>query len=1062
MLSTVAVAASVLVVSPAEASLAGTEAASSTTASVRMAPDPAPASGTEEPPFVDGAPTTDDPPTYARYPAVADPGSGAATYFSPLWYDTAGRHIQAHGGQLVAVSAEELGVDASDIVTAEEDGQTVYFWYGEDRSRGYYGSPGVAVYRSTDTYNWTFESIALRSVSSASDLTRPYFDALYDTVREDGQPDAERIAQLDYYLNTTQSAEYTAIFERPKVLYNEKNGTWVMWWHADGRTTPGGSTYARSLAAVAVSESPAGPFRLTGAYRMYNRENYRQCISAAVPGQARDMTVFKDVDGTAYIVYSSEENRSLYVARLNEDYTNVEHTTTEDAIGIQYSESGEYPYLFADGTPEAPVRGEDFQIVKECGMLEAPALFTHGGKYYVIASGATGWAPNPQTYHTADEILGSWIRGVEPDDRYENVAYNAIPEGGDGLLSIGDARRSSFGSQSTNVLTLAPGKYVYMGDRWNSGAADSTYVWLPITVGENGRLEMRNPAAEDPQRWGEGWDAAYWDDKGAGAEIWTVVDDHLPSTVRRGSDVLPETVDVRAGGITSATGVTWDVADLDQLGTHVVTGTLAAGDGFGPGRTITRELTVWDYGQVNVAPSATVTASSRNNLARNVVDGNTKAKGWDDWVSGGNHPQDSTLSFTWAAPQEVDAVVVHTFNDGGATWPSTISVQYQDAAGAWVTSTVSASVDQSSAAAPPVVSLDVSELPATKGIRLQLVTATNTWQSISEVEIWGGPGPANLCRAGGVSASFHQTAYETMPASFACDGSSSTAWSTWTTGGAWQDEVTYTVAASTAYRVDQLSFTNIEGNLTGVSVDYRGTDGAWHPTSAQDVAPAANRTATTIGFDPVVATSLRLTFSTPGSYLKIPELMIPGVLVAAPQSLSVTGAGKVVAGESLELAAVAAPDGADATVRWTSSDESVATVSADGVVTGVSFGEAKIRATAVTDPSVSSTVTVSVLPEPWSARATYDDGDLVSYQGAAYEAQWWTTNQKPGDPWGPWMEYGALVETADGTYRTWTASWVYSGGETVVHDGHLWKAKWWTRNKAPGDPRGPWQDLGDV
>src|SRR6218665_1753023 len=234
--------------------------------------------------------------------------------------------------------------------------------------------------------------------------------------------------------------------------------------------------YARSMAGVAVADNPAGPFRLTGAYRMPNRTDYQACTTAAVPGQARDMTVFQDADGTAYIVYSSEENRSLYVAELDASYTNVTHTTSTDmADAHQYSDSGQYPYLWADGSAEAPVRGEDFQIVKECGMLEAPALFEHGGKYYAVASGATGWAPNPQTYYTADSILGSWIRGVESDDANENVTYSSIPEGGDGLLSIGDPRRTPFGSQSTNVLDLGGGRFVYMGDRWNAGAADSTY-----------------------------------------------------------------------------------------------------------------------------------------------------------------------------------------------------------------------------------------------------------------------------------------------------------------------------------------------------------------------------------------------------------------------------------------------------------------------------------------------------------------------------------------------------------------------------------------------------------
>ena len=70
---------------------------------------------------------------------------------------------------------------------------------------------------------------------------------------------------------------------------------------------------------------------------------------------------------------------------------------------------------------DAPVRGEDFQIVKQNGSLEAPAVFQYDGRYNIIASGATGWAPNKQTYYTADSMLGNWTRGVEKDDVNENT-----------------------------------------------------------------------------------------------------------------------------------------------------------------------------------------------------------------------------------------------------------------------------------------------------------------------------------------------------------------------------------------------------------------------------------------------------------------------------------------------------------------------------------------------------------------------------------------------------------------------------------------------------------------
>lgn len=45
----------------------------------------------------------------------------------------------------------------------------------------------------------------------------------------------------------------------------------------------------------------------------------------------------------------------------------------------------------------------------------------------------------------------------------------------------------------------------------------------------------------------------------------------------------------------------------------------------------------------------------------------------------------------------------------------------------------------------------------------------------------------------------------------------------------------------------------------------------------------------------------------------------------------------------------------------------------------------------------------SAYPE-WSASATYEKGEKVTYNGKTYEAKWWTTNESPDTQWGPWEE----------------------------------------------------------
>lgn len=92
------------------------------------------------------------------------------------------------------------------------------------------------------------------------------------------------------------------------------------------------------------------------------------------------------------------------------------------------------------------------------------------------------------------------------------------------------------------------------------------------------------------------------------------------------------------------------------------------------------------------------------------------------------------------------------------------------------------------------------------------------------------------------------------------------------------------------------------------------------------------------------------------------------------------------------------------------------------------------------------------LPDAWDPATVYTSGDLVGHQGSAWLASWWTQNQEPGDPYGPWQE---ILATEDGTAR-WTASRIFTSGDVVSHEGQQYQAQWWTRNEAPGAPHGAW------
>lgn len=496
------------------------------------------------PPGVAPAATTDA----AAAPAVV----GVEDDYQPgrEWRDTDGELIQAHGGQVVAA--------------ADDAGEPIWYWYGEDRTNGVSNTPGVHVYSSRDLYTWADEGLALRAMTDRAQFTDdPYFADLYG-----GYSDAERDVVWRDLSTTTPANVAKPILERPKVIHNEANGTWVMWVHADGPSSPdSSSSYGRAWSGVAVADSPTGPFRWIDSYRLNGvpSDSVPWCGTSAAydpaGGMARDMNLFVDVDGTAYIIYSSEENRTMYISKLDEDYT----------------------YLSA--TPEDAVPGEDFVRILACNQREAPAMFRAHDQYYLITSGATGWSPNPARYATADSVLGTWTDRGNP--------------------ATGDGAATTFGSQSTSVIPLDPAnnRFIFMGDRWTPGASGSTdlgrspYIWLPLTFGEGGALQLENRTT--------------WRHEDLPAQsTWRVTADLPPSYV---DEDLPAQVEVESGGATSTQDVTWAFGRA-TVGTVPVTGTLA------DGRTFTRDVLRLPRDLVYLADSAgTGTADGQWAQVRDLV-----------------------------------------------------------------------------------------------------------------------------------------------------------------------------------------------------------------------------------------------------------------------------------------------------------------------------------------------------------------------------------------------------------------------------------------------------------
>jgi hypothetical protein len=336
----------------------------------------------------------------------------AANSFNPgeLWRDTDGRHINAHGGGVI-----------------HHEG--AYYWFGEHKISGPEGNTaqvGVGCYSSTDLLTWKNEGIAmLVSVDPSSEIARG------------------------------------CIIERPKVIRNPSTGKFVMWFHLEHR----GQGYATARAAVAVADKVTGPYVFHSSHRPNAgslpvnhdpdaKDRVFEYFKRDLPGghMSRDMTVFADDDGKAYLIGSAEENYTLHISLL-----------TPDFLGF----TGVY------------------SRVEPGGHNEAPAICKHGGKYWMITSGCTGWDPNEARSFVADHPLGPW-------KSLGNPCVGPNPDGGPGP-------GLTYGGQSTYILPVAgrPGAFIAMFDVWRpEDPLDGRYLWMPLDF-RHGRALVMPPAKWD-------------------------------------------------------------------------------------------------------------------------------------------------------------------------------------------------------------------------------------------------------------------------------------------------------------------------------------------------------------------------------------------------------------------------------------------------------------------------------------------------------------------------------------------------------------------------------------
>lgn len=276
----------------------------------------------------------------------------------------------AHASLQIVPGATLTGTNTGAHVQAHGAGvfelDGTYYLIGEDKTNGS-AFQNVNCYSSTDLVSWTYVG-ALLSQTTSGDLGP------------------------------------NRVMERPKVIYNSSTGKYVLYMHIDS------SSYGEAKVGVATGDSVCGSYEYLGSWRPLGY-------------QSRDIGLFQDDDGSAYLLTEDREN-GLRIDALTDDYLNVSSSV----------------YLFDD--------------------YEAPAMVKKDGYYFLFASHLSGWNPNDNEYTYSTNLSSGWSDWTT-------------------FATVGS---DTYSSQTNFILPVSDNLTVYMGDRWvSSNLMASTYVWLPLS-----------------------------------------------------------------------------------------------------------------------------------------------------------------------------------------------------------------------------------------------------------------------------------------------------------------------------------------------------------------------------------------------------------------------------------------------------------------------------------------------------------------------------------------------------------------------------------------------------
>jgi hypothetical protein len=258
------------------------------------------------------------------------------TSFKPgqILVDINGNRVQAHGGSIFY-----------------DDKNDIYYFYGENKEFTKPGSKlwtyGVRCYSSKDLYNWEDNGLIIK-------------------------PDLED--------ENSSLNPYTAMLDRPHIIYNKKNDNYVCWckiMRKDGSQTQLVLTANSILGPYIIVKDRLKPFGFYGG----------------------DFDLYIDSEtNKAYYLFEKVHTETI-IAELNDDYTDV-----SEVYSSHFPHSGP-PYV-----------------------REATAHFIYNKKHFLITSGTTGYFPNPSEVAVSENIHGPYkvLGDPAPDDKSQITYHSQI------------------------------------------------------------------------------------------------------------------------------------------------------------------------------------------------------------------------------------------------------------------------------------------------------------------------------------------------------------------------------------------------------------------------------------------------------------------------------------------------------------------------------------------------------------------------------------------------------------------------------------------------------------